>query len=386
MSYDVLVCGDFYIGPHAGGRLGKIVEEENYSQLFGDLYDDLKSSKLSIVNLEGPVLEAGVTTPKTGPSISMKPSVLKALSDVKIDLVTLANNHIMDYGINGITETISRLKEINIDYVGAGINKNEISKPFLTIINSKKVAIINVCEHEWITDFHSEAGANGLDFIENYYKIQELKTKADFVIVIYHGGNEYHPLPSPQIKKIFRFFVESGASAVIGHHTHTFSGYEVYKDCPIFYSLGNFIFDSNKESKGENWNKGISVGFNIIEKKLIFEIIPFIQNDREVGMKKMNDIELTDFDSKMKLYNSIISNDLQLTSEYDKFAAKKQLQYMSFINPYEGKISSLYKKGYLPSVFSKNKVLLLLNLMRCESHKALLERILNIEINKNNLK
>ena len=115
------------------------------------------------------------------------------------------------------------------------------------------------------------------------------------------------------------------------------------------------------------------------------KIIPFIQNDREVGMKKMNDIELTDFDSKMKLYNSIISNDLQLTSEYDKFAAKKQLQYMSFINPYEGKISSLYKKGYLPSVFSKNKVLLLLNLMRCESHKALLERILNIEINKNNI-
>jgi poly-gamma-glutamate capsule biosynthesis protein CapA/YwtB (metallophosphatase superfamily) len=385
MSYDILVCGDFYIGPHAGGRLGKIVEEENYSQLFGDLYDDLKSSKLSIVNLEGPILEAGVTTPKTGPSISMKPTVLNALSDSKIDLVTLANNHIMDFGVKGISETIKRLKDLNIDYVGAGIDKNEISKPFLTTINDKKIAIVNVCEHEWISDFQSEAGANGLDVIENFYKIKELKASSDFVIVIYHGGNEYHPLPTPQIKKIFRFFVEAGAAAVIGHHTHTFSGYEVYKNSPIFYSLGNFIFDSNKGSKGENWNKGISVGFNMVEDKLIFDVIPFIQNDREVGMKKMNDIELTDFDGKIKLYNTIISNDIQLSLDYDQFAAKKKLQYMSFINPYEGKMSSLYKKGYLPSVFTKNKVLLLLNLLRCESHKGLLERILNIEINKNSL-
>jgi poly-gamma-glutamate synthesis protein (capsule biosynthesis protein) len=381
MNYDLLVCGDFYVGTYAGGRLPKVIESENYDQLFGDLYNELISAKLSIVNLEGPIIDSGIATPKTGPSISMKPSVLKALNDAKIDLVTLANNHIMDFGVKGISETIKSLDDAKINYVGAGMNKAEISKPYLASISNKKIAIVNVCEHEWVSDSQSEAGANRLDLIENYNKIQEVKLSSDFVFVIYHGGNEYHPLPSPQIKKTFRFFVDAGASAVIGHHTHTFSGYEVYKGSPIFYSLGNFIFDSNKEYKCENWNKGISIGFYIDEKKLNFNIIPFIQNDREVGIKKLNDIQLTDFDAKMKSYNAIISNEIQLTLEYDKFAVKKQLQYMSYINPYEGKLSALYKKGYLPSVFTKNKVMLLLNLIRCESHKQLLERILNIEIN-----
>lgn len=385
MSFDILVCGDFYVGPHAGGRLDDVIDQKRYSQLFGDLFEELKSASLSIINLEGPILESGIPSLKTGPAISMKPTILNALIEANINLVALANNHIMDFGFKGISETLKSLNHFQINYVGAGLNKNEISKPFISSVGSKKVAVLNVCEHEWISDFHSEAGANGIDLIELHRQIQESNKNADFTFVIYHGGLEYHPLPTPQIKKVFRFMIDAGASVVLGHHTHTFSGYEVYKGCPIFYSLGNFIFDSNRESKGGNWNKGISIGFNIIDDKLEFDIIPFIQNDKDVGLKKMNEIELADFEVKMQSYNTAINDDVLLNYEYDQFASKRQLQYMSFINPYEGKISSLYKKGLLPSVFSKNKILLLLNLLRCESHKELLERILNLEINKNNL-
>jgi poly-gamma-glutamate synthesis protein (capsule biosynthesis protein) len=382
MNYDILVCGDFYIGPHAGGRLVSTIENKEYALLYGELYEHLKQSNLSIVNLEGPIVNSGNPIPKTGPVISMKPSVTKALLDANINLVTLANNHIMDFGIKGLQETLTSLTQSNIDFVGAGFSKTAKSKPFITEIKSKKIAIINVCEHEWISDFNSDSGANGVDVIANYYQIQELRSTTDFIIVIYHGGNEYHPLPTPEMKKIFRFFVDAGASVVIGHHTHTFSGYELYHDCPIFYSLGNFIFDSNKKSKGENWNTGISIGLNIVNEKLDFQIIPFIQNSKEIGIKKLKDQELYDFNVKLQQYNEIIVDDQKLQEEYNSFAKKMALQYEAFLNPYEGKLSSLFKKRILPSVYSKSKILLLLNLIRCESHKYLLENILNEKIKK----
>ena len=382
MKYDILVCGDFYVGPHAGGRLVSTIENKKYTQLFGELFEDLKQSYLSIINLEGPIITSGIPSPKTGPVISMKPIVIDALLEAKINLVTLANNHIMDFGIKGFEETLTRLTKSKIDFVGAGFSKSAKEEPFIIEINSKKIAIINICEHEWISDPNSESGANGIDIISNYYQIQALSSSTDHIVVIYHGGNEYHPLPTPEMKKIFRFFIDAGAEVVIGHHTHTFSGYEIYHDCPIFYSLGNFIFDSNKKSKGENWNTGISIGFNIYNNRLDFEIIPYVQNSTEIGIKKLKDQDLYDFNLKLKKYNEIIRDDQKLQKEYNSFAKKMTLQYEAFLNPYEGKLSTLFKKGILPSLYSKSKILLLLNIIRCESHKYLLENILNEKIKK----
>lgn len=376
MSYDILVCGDFYVGPHAGGRLEPLVEQGDYAGLFGELYPDLQQSALTIVNLEAPVITSGQPTAKTGPVISMKPSVLDALQSAKVNLVTLANNHIMDYGVAGFEETLTRLEQSDIAYVGAGKTKTAQKQPYITEIKSKKIAVLNVCEHEWIADTKSEAGANGVDIIDHFSQIQELRGTVDFILVIYHGGNEYHPLPTPEMKKIFRFFIDAGASAVVGHHTHTFSGYELYKNCPIFYSLGNFIFDSNKKAKGDNWHTGMAVGFTIVASEMRFEVIPFSQHEATLGLTKLESNRLENFEAKIQHYNTIIADDERLQEEYHKFAQKMGLQYLSFINPYEGKLSSLYKKGVLPSVFSKRKLLLLLNLVRCESHKQLLTLVL----------
>jgi poly-gamma-glutamate capsule biosynthesis protein CapA/YwtB (metallophosphatase superfamily) len=279
MINDILICGDFYVGTHAGGRLLPIVENKHYDVLFGELYAELSSAELSVVNLEGAVGEKATPEYKTGPAISMNPAVIEALEHTGINLVTLANNHIMDFGSKGLEETLVRLSQKNIASVGAGLTNKTKTQPFIKKIKNKSIGIINVCEHEWISDFNSEAGANGVDIIENYRQIQELRSTVDFLIVIYHGGNEYYPLPTPEIKKLFRFFVDAGASAIIGHHTHTFSGYEVYKNSPIYYSIGNFIFDSDKSSKGENWHIGIAIALNIVDDELEFKTIPFSQNE-----------------------------------------------------------------------------------------------------------
>jgi poly-gamma-glutamate synthesis protein (capsule biosynthesis protein) len=98
----------------------------------------------------------------------------------------------------------------------------------------------------------------------------------------------------------------------------------------------------------------------------------------------MKDIELKEFNDKINSYNFIIEDDTKLAKAYDEFVKRMSVQYMAFINPYEGKLSSLFKRGLLPSLFTKNKKLLILNLLRCESHKELFERILLMEVTKNN--
>jgi poly-gamma-glutamate synthesis protein (capsule biosynthesis protein) len=380
MKNDILICGDFYVGEHAGGRLVPFIENKEFELMFGDLYNDLKDAELSIVNLEGAIISNGNPISKTGPAIAMQPAALEALFSAGVNLVTLANNHVMDFGTIGLEETLDRLGQKEIHFVGAGLSNKEKNQPYITKIKSKAVGIINICEHEWIADFDSEAGANGLDIINNYKQIQELSLITDFIIVIYHGGNEYHPLPTKQIKKLFRFFVDAGASAVVGHHTHTFSGFELYKESPIFYSIGNFIFDSNKKGRGENWHTGIAVILNIDNDILQFKIIPFSQNLEQLGIKKLDGEQLLNFQTKFNEYSDTIVDDEKLDIEYTEFAKKMSLQYLAYLNPYEGKMSSLFKKGILPSVYSKNKELLFLNLIRCESHKELLETILSNKI------
>lgn len=380
MSFDILICGDFYVGEHAGGRLVPLLEKANFELLFGDLLSELKDSKLSVVNLEAPITKPYNKSLKTGPSLSMDDKVLDALEYAGIDLVTLANNHIMDYGVDGLENTLNKLNNKNISFVGAGRNINEIQKPFISEIKQKKIAIINVCENEWITNELGDVGANGLDLIEIYYQISQLNQENDFVFVIYHGGNEYYPLPTPEIKKIFRFFIDAGACAVIGHHTHTFSGYEIYKDKPIFYSLGNFIFDSNKNSKGVNWHTGLCAGFSINDSKLEYKLFPFTQNLLDVGVKKLNETQKIEFNKKILKFNQIIASDQFLNEEFNKFIKKMSIQYDAFISPYEGKLNAMYKKGVLPSLFTKKKYSLLLNLIRCQSHKTVLENVLRSKL------
>ena len=129
--------------------------------------------------------------------------------------------------------------------VGAGDNLQQASKPLYIKIKNKTIAILNFAEQEFSVAGKNTAGANPLNIIDNYHSIQDAKQQADILLVIVHGGHEGYPLPSPRMVQTYRFFAEIGASVVVGHHTHCASGFEVYHGVPIFYSLGNFIFDYN---------------------------------------------------------------------------------------------------------------------------------------------
>lgn len=149
-------------------------------------------------------------------------------------MCTLANNHILDQGEQCCLDTKRELEKAGIDTVGVGHNIGEAGIILYKQINGETLAIINCCEHEFSIATESSAGANPINPIQQYYKVQEARQNADYVLVIVHGSHEHYQLPSPQMQEIFRFYIDAGADAVVNGHQHCYSGYEEYKGKPIF--------------------------------------------------------------------------------------------------------------------------------------------------------
>lgn len=357
-----------------------LVKNKNFNDIFHDVLPVLKNSDLSITNLECPLTLREKPISKTGPALKANPETIQLLKKGNFRLVTLANNHIMDFGQEGLFDTLQILKENKIDYVGAGKSIDEVRKPFVTIIKEKTIAIVNISENEFSTVYGDSPGTNPLEIIQNFNDIKNAKSKNDIVIVIYHGGNEEFNLPSPRVKKTLRFFVDAGADAVVLHHTHRFSGYEVYKNSPIFYGVGNFLFD-HKQNKGIDWQYGLAITLIFSCNGIDFQIYPIAHYDGKViGVRLLNGDEKTYVLKKISTLNTIISNDNVLKSKFLEFVKIKEKQYQHFIEPHSIRILHiLMGRGYIPSFLSKFKRKLYLNLIRCESHRDILLEILENE-------
>jgi poly-gamma-glutamate synthesis protein (capsule biosynthesis protein) len=240
------------------------------------------------------------------------------------------------------------------------------------------IGILNFAENEFSNTIDEKPGAAALDLIDNSNAIKNLKEEVDFIIVIIHGGAELHEYPSPRFKKTLRFMAEQGADLVVGHHTHRYNGYEVYKEVPIFYGLGNFVFPS-QTLNDKKWSLGVLLNIQIkFDKSVQFEIIPFLQNFKNFSIKVLEGDELAKFRKDEMEINDIILNEKELSEKYDLFFKNVENQYLHYLQPYTSKyLHKLYSMGVLPSFLqSKAKKLLYLNLIRCEAHRDIILKIL----------
>ena len=374
----ILFTGDFC--PHY--RIEKLTLNGEYNLVFNDFKKEFATNDLNVVDLECPLTLTTNTIEKTGPHQKAHPKTIELLNEINIGLVALANNHILDYGGNALMETIELCKKNKIITVGAGANKELAKQPVIKEIKGKKIGFINVAESEWTIAKVTEPGANPMDLVETFNTIKSLQKKVDKIIVIAHGGNEFYHLPSPRLKKTYRFFIDAGADAVISHHTHCYTGYEVYNNAPIFYGLGNFVYDWI-DKKDVDWNFGYAVRL-LIEDEISFEIIPFKQNNGEqLGVHYLTINEKQQFEIRLKELNSIISDDERLESEFLKLCKEKERIYSLYLEPYRGRIGSgLRIKKLLPNLFSAYKKKQILNVIRCESHRDILLKTLNDQIKK----
>ncbi len=369
------IGGDFCITPDF---LSKNLLGKNIIDLF-------QKSNFNIINLECPITadEQKERILKTGPSLRTDIKIIDHLKKLNINVVTIANNHILDYGKKGLQDTIECCKKNGIQYVGAGMNLKESSKPLIIEKNKIKIGIVNVCENEWSIATSSKAGANPLDTINIYKKIQEFKKKIDKIIVIIHGGHEFYSLPSPRMVKQYRFFAECGADAIIGHHTHCIGGYEIYNGVPIVYSLGNMLFTI--DNKNPNWYIGLIAQLYLDESKTIkLNLYPIKQNYQSFELNLLSKKEKVIVLEKIKILNQSIINEDELLKKWDEFAANnsKRINTMSPINNIKNKYIKVVLKriGINTLVLTKNYLIPVLNIIRCEAHRELLLKLLNNKI------
>ena len=372
---NILIAGDYV----AIGRIAGMIEKEDFS-FFDEIKPLISQSDLSIVNLEAPIVSKNQKPIlKHGPNLKTTPKVINSLNYAGFNLVTLANNHIMDYGEEGLEETIINLKNGGIDFVGVGRNLKEATKIKYFEKDGKKLAIINCCEHEFSIAEENKAGANPINVINQFKAIQEARKNADFVLIITHGGHEMWQFPSPRMVETYRFFVETGADAVINHHQHCYSGYEVYNGKPIFYGLGNFCFD--RPNKVDKWYEGYLVTLNL-EDNVKFKIHPYIQCKENMEIKLLPQ---NAFDKNLNEFNQIIKDAGRLKSINIDFYKKSEKGLNFLLQPYKGRLlSKLFSLGLLPKLYGKRKKIILQNFIFCESHRDKLDYYFKNFLNEEN--
>jgi hypothetical protein len=218
---------------------------------------------LCLANLEGPVLPAKhdlVPHPKAGPSLFS----CELPNGTEQFVFSLANNHIMDYGVPGLEVTLKLLDQRGFKACGAGREVLDARRPIIVDDNGLQVGVIACCEAQFGVARRNQAGvAEFGPWV--YCAIRDLRETVDAVIVSVHAGVEDSPWPSPYIRELYRSFIDAGAMVVHGHHAHVPQGYEAYGDGVIFYGMGNFAVDPDKWRDYPNgmWSLAAEIDFGL---------------------------------------------------------------------------------------------------------------------------
>ena len=351
-------------------------DERNLQHAFLAVRELIGESDHAIVNLESPVTDCTTPILKDGPTLKNPAVVFDIIRYCGFDIATLANNHLKDYGSQGVMDTIHRCKGHNIVPIGAASRLEVARKPLVLSQHGRdRIGIINVCEHESSIATKNNAGANPLDLVNLYYDIKMLKDQVDKVVVIIHGGREHYQLPTPRMKREYHLLIDYGADVIVNHHQHCYSGYEIYSGKPIFYGLGNFFFD-RASKRNNNWNEGLLLQLDIDNDKTDFKLIPYEQCNEKAAVKILDE-EKEKY--KLEKLNAIIMDDRLLESEFERYVQASKI--MSPLLPFGNKVMrSLYYRGLLPSFVSiKNKVLIE-NTVSCETHREVLLTYLKNQI------
>lgn len=228
-----------------------LFESSDLRALVGEEIESLiAQSDFFILNLEAPLVDEDTPIAKCGPNLRAPTNTIAGLQAMKPGLISLANNHIMDHGEEGLLSTLNVLKQANIAYTGVGNNLKEAALPHIFDVEGQRIGVYSCAEHEFSIATDDAPGANPFDPLYSLDHIADLKKICDHVIVLYHGGKEHYRYPSPNLQKTCRRMVEKGADLVVCQHSHCIGCREEYRDSIIVYGQGNLFLTIPKASSG----------------------------------------------------------------------------------------------------------------------------------------
>lgn len=325
-----------------------------------------EKADFSMINLENIFGEKEKYTQliKSGPRMISKKEFISFLNRLNPTAIGLANNHCLDYNAEALLDTIDLLNENGYITVGAGKSLNDAYVPVLIDKDGNRIAIMAICENEPGVATGNTAGSAGYNLYRVSKSIFDLKEKGYFPIVYFHGGNEGNPFPSPEKVELYRHFIDIGAKAVIAMHTHCPQGYEMYNECPIVYSMGNFFFPYNDECK--SWYYGYMTQLNISGGKIDIEIHPYKFDFNSHIL--LEGAEKAHFMKYIEYISSVIKDEKILREFFDSWCVLPELHYLRELLKYS---DEMLEKG-------PRSVMAMKNILCCEAHNEFVRNVFRI--------
>ena len=341
----------------------------------------LNTSDINMVNFEAPVKSSGRPLKKSGPNICQDKDSPEWLELRGFNAISMANNHTMDFGKNGLDITREAFKKATVMGVGNWeeayrVNKY-VSKDGLTI----GVVCCTHCEFGTLTEKPS-AGNNGqkgcawslsTEIVKNI-KATAGGGKYDFLIVFQHGGIEYMDQPLPEWREIYKHWIDMGADAVIASHPHVPQGWEIYKGKPICYSLGNFCFDqfNPKKEAPAHWYESLCCTLEVEKPHECKLTVRPLLYDYKNGY--ICDNQNVEFKGHLSKLNDTLNNE-NAYQEYINMYCNKLIPFYLGQFSRSGWVVNVFSKGFLKGIaegllgrgfFNKAHAL---NNLQCESHR-----------------
>jgi Bacterial capsule synthesis protein PGA_cap len=389
----LLFAGDFYL--RAGHSL------QDHIDLFDPAIMGLvQQSTFSIVNFEGTIPTAdSQAIHKAGPHLAIDQRGPALLKSVGFRGITLANNHAMDYGVEALRRTLQLCANCGLSHVGAAFNSVEARQPLKVLLpGNVRLQVLSFCEREFGVSVGNRPGTACLTSPEAEDAVVQAKQEGDVVIVCTHGGNEFMPLPSPQRRQQLRCLIDAGADLIIGHHPHVPQAWEQYQGRYIFYSLGDFYFDSTDGRRYEYRDWGFTVRVHLEGRRIkTLEIVPYerVQDQVVVLGSRQNAASRLSY---LEQLSSILAGS-EFEGYWQQLAVNRLSAYRSFLRgasayshlSFRGRLREILRMGcelgnllrftkppHSLTDRSRRQALGLLNVIRCDSHRWAIETALAV--------
>ncbi len=387
----ILICGDFFVNTPRGTEDWKCVNDK----FDEDTISLIRNADISLVNLEAPTTLSSNRILKSGPALRMNPNVLFNINHIGFNGVTLANNHIMDFGSEGLIDTLSGAKDLGLLTCGAGLNIHEAVQPILIQRpGGLRIAVFSFCEKEFGVSDENTPGSAWISHPAAISEIEKCRDSVDFILVIAHGGLEYLPLPPLERQAQLRQFVDAGADVIVGHHPHVPQGWEKYREGHIFYSTGNLIFDKRGWARRPETEWGFMVQLQFASKNMINIGLILTENKEGTVQLTKNSSSSKNKIAYLNTLSEIMRNpklyqqywqELAIRRYYDQYTHLLSSRSISqrFIAAFNRIQRILGRDPIYPCrVHESNKIhtrdLALLNIIRNESHSWAIIRALSI--------